>query len=49
MKIKKFGKTREDTRWKRGEFVIAERVGKQNSWKKVRKRMKRGLNEMRRV
>ena len=24
LKINKFGKTRKDTRWKRGEFVVAE-------------------------
>ena len=29
MKRSKFGKTRKDTRWKRGEFVVAERVRKQ--------------------
>ena len=26
MKRNKFGKTRKDTRWKRGEFVVVERV-----------------------
>ena len=30
MKRNKFGKTRKDTRWKRGEFVAAERVRKQS-------------------
>ena len=30
LKINKFGKTRKDTRWKRGEFVVAERVRKQS-------------------
>ena len=30
MKISKFGKTRKDIRWKRGEFVAEERVRKQN-------------------
>ena len=30
MKIKKFGKTRKDTRWKRGELVVVERVRKQS-------------------
>ena len=30
MKINKFGKTRKDTRWKRGEFVVVERVRKQS-------------------
>ena len=30
MKINKFGKTRKDTRWKRGEFVTVERVKKQS-------------------
>ena len=30
MKINKFGKTRKDTRWKKGEFVVVERVRKQN-------------------
>ena len=25
LKINKFGKTRKDTRWKRGEFVVVER------------------------
>ena len=30
MKINKFGKTRKDTRWKRGEFVAVERVRKQS-------------------
>ena len=28
VKINKFGKTRKDTRWKRGEFVAVERVKK---------------------
>ena len=30
MKINKFGKTRKDTRWKRGEFVVVEIVRKQS-------------------
>ena len=30
MKNNKFGKTRKDTRWKRGEFVIVEIVRKQS-------------------
>ena len=30
MKINKFGKTRKDTRWKRGEFVVTEGVRKQS-------------------
>ena len=30
MKRNKFGKTRKDTRWKRGEFVVEERVRKQS-------------------
>ena len=30
LKRNKFGKTRKDTRWKRGEFVVVERVRKQN-------------------
>ena len=30
MKINKFGKTRKDTRWKRGEFVVVKRVRKQS-------------------
>ena len=30
MKISKFGKTRKDTRWKRGESVVVERMRKQN-------------------
>ena len=30
MKRNKFGKTRKDTRWKRGEFVVVERVRKQS-------------------
>ena len=30
MKINKFGKTRKDTRWKRGEFVAVEIVRKQS-------------------
>ena len=30
MKRNKFGKTRKDTRWKRGEFVSEERVRKQS-------------------
>ena len=30
MKINKFGKTRKDTRWKRGEIVVVERVRKQS-------------------
>ena len=30
MKRNKFGKTRKDTRWKRGEFVVAQRVRKQS-------------------
>ena len=40
MKRKKFGKTRKDTRWKRGEIVVAEIV---------RARMKRGMDEMKGV
>ena len=30
MKINKFGKTRKDTRWKRGEIVFVKIVRKQN-------------------
>ena len=30
MKSNKFGKTRKDTRWKRGEFVVVEIVRKQS-------------------
>ena len=30
MKIKKFGKTRKDIRWKRREFVAFKRVRKQS-------------------
>ena len=30
MKSNKFGKTRKSTRWKRGEFVAVEIVGKQS-------------------
>ena len=30
MKRNKFGKTRKDIRWKRGEFVVVEIVRKQN-------------------
>ena len=30
MKRNKFGKTRKGTRWKRGEFVVVERVKKQS-------------------
>ena len=30
MKRSKFGKTRKDTRWKRGEFVVVEIVRKQS-------------------
>ena len=30
MKSNKFGKTRKGTRWKRGEFVVVERVRKQS-------------------
>ena len=30
MKINKFGKTRKDTRWKRGEIVVVEIVRKQS-------------------
>ena len=30
MKINKFGKTRKDIRWKRGEIVVVERVRKQS-------------------
>ena len=30
LKRNKFGKTRKDTRWKRGEFVVVERVRKQS-------------------
>ena len=30
MKRNKFGKTRKDTRWKRGEFVVVEIVRKQS-------------------
>ena len=30
MKINNIGKTRKDTRWKRGEYVVVERVRKQN-------------------
>ena len=33
MKRNKFGKTRKDTRWKRGEFVVVERVRKQSESK----------------
>ena len=28
--MNKFGKTRKDIRWKRGEFVVVERVRKQS-------------------
>ena len=30
MKSNKLGKTRKDTRWKRGEFVVEERVRTQS-------------------
>ena len=30
LKINKFGKTRKDTKWKRGEFVVVESVRKQS-------------------
>ena len=30
MKSNKFGKTRKNTRWKRGEFVVVERMRKQS-------------------
>ena len=30
MKVNKFGKTRKDTRWKRGEIVVVEIVKKQS-------------------
>ena len=30
MNINKFGKTRKDTKWKRGEIVVVERVRKQS-------------------
>ena len=30
MKSNKFGKTRKDTRWKRGDIVVVERVRKQS-------------------
>ena len=30
MKINKFGKTRKDTRWKRGEFVVEKIMRKQS-------------------
>ena len=30
MKRNKFGKTRKDVRWKRGEFVVVESVRKQS-------------------
>ena len=30
MKRNKFGKTRKDTRWKRGEFVFVKRVREQS-------------------
>ena len=30
MKRNKFGKTRKDTRWKRGEIVVVEMVRKQS-------------------
>ena len=30
LKINKFGKTRKDTRWKRGEIVVVEIVRKQS-------------------
>ena len=30
MKINKFGKTRKDTRWKRGETVVVEKVREQS-------------------
>ena len=33
MKKNKFGKTRKDTKWKRGEFVVVKRVRKQSERK----------------
>ena len=30
LKINKFGKSRKDIRWKRGEIVVVERVRKQS-------------------
>ena len=30
MKRSKFGKTRKDTRWRRGEFIVVENVRKQS-------------------
>ena len=30
LEINKFGKSRKDTRWKRGEIVVVERVRKQS-------------------
>ncbi len=41
MKRNKFGKTRKDTRWKRGEFVVVERVRKQSENEDRRMRVER--------
>ena len=41
MKRNKFGKTRKDTRWKRGEFVVVENVRKQSESED------RGMRELR--
>ena len=48
MKRNKLGKTRKDTRWKRGEFVAAERVRDQSErenggMRKMRERVLRLL------
>ena len=40
IKIKKFGKTRKDTRWKRSEFVIVENVKKSESEERGKKELK---------
>ena len=43
MKFNKFGKTRKDTRWERGEIVVVERVRKQSESED------RGMRELREI
>ena len=47
MKRNKFGKTRKDTRWKRGEFVVVERVRKQSESEDGGMRVEKDLRLMR--
>ena len=47
MKRNKFGKTRKDIRWKRGEFVVAEIVRKQSENEDGEMRKRRYLRYVR--